>query len=154
VSNITFATPVTGAAQVGLTSPTYSLTQDRSPDDNAIQYAVTALGGTQTGVVSHSASAPFTAAVFAPKHIQTLGNPDVQGIYRSVPKNKWKFVFRKAVDVGNTKPEVAILRVEMEIPAGADVNDDINVRALLSLGFGLIAQESSGVGNMVVSGLW
>jgi len=42
---MTFAlsSPVTGAAQTGLTSPTYTVTADTPPDANAKQYAVTAL---------------------------------------------------------------------------------------------------------------
>lgn len=39
-------TPLTGAAQTGFTAPTYTLTLDVNPAQNAKQWAVTALGGT------------------------------------------------------------------------------------------------------------
>jgi len=53
-------TPVTGGAQTGFTAPTYTLSVDTAPDINGKQHAVTALGGTQAGVTSHSVSNPFT----------------------------------------------------------------------------------------------
>lgn len=50
---ISLTTPVTGAAQTGLTSPTYTHVVDTPPNAYTKQYAVTALGGTQTGVDVH-----------------------------------------------------------------------------------------------------
>lgn len=44
------SSPLTGASQSDLTSPTYTLTSDVAPNSNGEQAAVTALGGTQTGV--------------------------------------------------------------------------------------------------------
>jgi len=70
---ISYTNPVTGAAQTGLTSPTYTLVADIAPDVNGRQWAVSALGGTQTGVRTHSASDPFTITVMRPKVFQSLG---------------------------------------------------------------------------------
>jgi hypothetical protein len=72
--------PVTGAAQSGLTAPTYTLTADVAPAQNAKQYAVTALGGTQTGVISHSVAAPFTLAMFRQTGERT--RPELRGSER------------------------------------------------------------------------
>lgn len=58
--SFTLTSPITGAAQTGFTSPTYTLTSDLAPDNNGKQVAVTALGGTQVGVTTHSVAAPFT----------------------------------------------------------------------------------------------
>lgn len=54
------SSPVTGGTQTGLTSPTYTLTADIAPSALGKQHAVTALGGTQTGVRTSSAADPFT----------------------------------------------------------------------------------------------
>jgi len=64
--------PVTGASQTGFTAPTYTLTVDTAPDVNAKQWAVTALGGTQAGVSSHSVASPFTVTMFRPKVLRLL----------------------------------------------------------------------------------
>lgn len=34
--------PVTGSAQTGFTSPTYTITADKFPGNNGVQYAITA----------------------------------------------------------------------------------------------------------------
>lgn len=48
---IALSSPVTGGAQTGFTSPTYTLTADTPPaGSGGKQYAATALGGTQAGV--------------------------------------------------------------------------------------------------------
>ena len=58
---ISLTSPITGAAVTGLTSPTYTVAVDTPPNTWSKQWAVTALGGTQTGVdTSSSASRPFT----------------------------------------------------------------------------------------------
>ena len=86
--SFSLTSPVTGAAQAGLTSPTYTHAADTPPDVNAKQYAVTSLGGTQTGVLAHSVAAPFTTAMFRPKSFKALApvNP-VTGVLREVPSN-------------------------------------------------------------------
>lgn len=50
----TLTSPITGAAQTGFTTPTYTHVSDVAPEANGRQVAVTALGGTQTNVIAHS----------------------------------------------------------------------------------------------------
>jgi len=66
------ASPVTGAPITGFTSPTYTLIADTAPDVNGKAYAVSALGGTQAGVVVSSSSYPFTLLFTRPKVIRQL----------------------------------------------------------------------------------
>jgi hypothetical protein len=146
------SSPVTGAAQTGFTSATYTVVEDKAPDVNAVQYAVIELGGTQTGVSVHSASNPFTLTVTRPKVIRNLGNPDSSGIYRKVPVNTYTVLTRKGVDIGNTKKETSMVRTRLEIPAGADVDAE-QVRAALALHIGALTQLSASLGDMAVSGL-
>jgi len=147
--------PVTGAAQTGLTSPTYTVALDSAPDSNGKQYAVTALGGTQTGVTASSVSSPFTVTFVKPKVFKALGkaNPTT-GLISNVPRNIFNLNTRHGVIPLAGQPSTnMIIRTIIEVPAGADTADAANVRAALSLHFGVAAQVSSGIGDTIVSGV-
>jgi len=147
--------PVTGLAQTGLTSPTYTVALDTSPDANARQYAVTGLGGTQTGVTAQSVSSPFTTAMFRPKAYQSLGKPNpTTGLISNVPYNTYKVITRKGVTplAGQPVRNVLITTV-IEVPAGSDLADPNSIRAALSMHFGAISQGSSGIGDTTVQGI-
>lgn len=152
---VSLSTPVTGLAQTGLTSPTYTLTADQPPDVNAKQWAVTALGGTQTGVVTHTASSPFTVAFWKPRILKILGKPNpTTGLISNVPKNAHKVITRKGVTpAAGQPPQLLIVTTTMDCPAGAETYDAANVRAALSLHFGSLSQQSAGVGDSVVQGI-
>lgn len=148
-------TPVTGAAQTGLTSPTYTLSTDVAPSINGKQSAVTALGGTQTGVTTHSVAAPFTVTFVRPQTFKALGraNP-VTGLISSVPRNVYKTITRKGVLPLAGQPQTTMLVTTIiEVPAGSDLADAANVRAALSLHLGILAQQSAGIGDTAVSGV-
>jgi len=149
------SSPLTGAAQTGLTSPTYTLTSDIAPDSNGIQYAVTALGGTQTGVDTHSVSKPFTITAVRPKTFKPLGrlNP-VTGVVTQVPRNVWKFILRKGVSPLSGQADVPMLGyLVFEVPAGSDLADPENIRAGVSALIGLASDQSTEIGDALVSGL-
>ncbi len=148
-------TPVTGGAQTGLTSPTYTLLTDVAPTTLGKQYAVSALGGTQTNVRVHAVSDPFTITLSRAPNLKALqsANP-VTGRYGSVPKNVHKILLRKGVNfAANQAPEVMIGRVELEVPAGSDSYDPANIRAGLSLLIGALTQISAGIGDTAVTGV-
>jgi len=149
------ASPVTGGPQTGFTSPTYTLTSDTAPDATGRQYAVTTIGGTQSGVTAHSASSPFTATLFRPKSFKTLGVPDpATGIYYRVGKNSWKFIVRKGVTPAADQPPALLqITVHVDVPAGADTYDSTNVQAALSLTAGILWESSSDIGDSLVSGI-
>jgi hypothetical protein len=66
----------------------------------------------------------------------------------------YKIVVRKGVTVlSGQAPRVASVQCEIAIPAGADINDTPNVRAMLSLFVGAISQISASLGDTVVSGV-
>jgi hypothetical protein len=146
--------PVTGLAQTGLTSPTYTIVADIAPDVNGKQVAVSALGGTQTGVTTHTAASPFTGCYWRPKVPKALPPLGNNGQYPSIPTNTHKVVGRKGVTPGVGQPATLMtVRVEMDIPAGAETYDAANVRACLSFVFGLLSQQSSGIGDTVVTNI-
>jgi hypothetical protein len=152
---ITVTSPITGTAQTGLTAPTYTLTADTPPNPNGKQNAVTALGGTQTGVTTHSVAAPFTISAFRPATFKQLGkaNP-VTGIIANVPRNSYKVITRKGVLPLAGQPYTNMLiTTVIEVPAGADLADSANVRAALSAHIGAVSQQSAGIGDTAVSGI-
>jgi hypothetical protein len=152
---ISVSSPITGAAQTGFTSPTYTLTTDTAPSINGKQWAVTALGGTQAGVTVHSVAAPFTVSCFRPAVFKQLGkaNP-VTGLIASVPVNQYKVIGRKGVlPLAGQPYQVARCTVILDIPAGADLASPAEIRALLSATFGAVAQQSSGIGDTSVTGI-
>lgn len=148
------STPVTGATQTGLTSPTYTIAADSNPDNNGKQYYVSALGGTQSGVLAHSVAAPFTLSMFRPKVLKNLApvNP-VTGVLRSVPMNTYKVITRKGVlPLAGQAYKTAMIKTELDIPAGSDLADPLNLRAAISAHIGLLSQISNEIGNTVVTG--
>lgn len=152
---LSLTSPITGTAQTGLTTPTYTFVADVAPTINGRQHAVTALGGTQTGVRSHSATDPFTLTSFKPSVFQALGkaNPTT-GVVKFVPMNRYKLVSRKgAIPLAGQAPAVAMIETIISIPAGSDSADAANLRAMLSAHIGALSQQSSNWGDTVVQGV-
>lgn len=148
------STPVTGGAQTGLTSPTYTLSSDTFPDTNGKQHSVSALGGTQAGVRTHSGSQYFTLAGYKPKTYKVMGPISNGGVLSG--NNTFGVIARTMVypaGVANTsvagKP--AIVRFEISVPSGAEVNDAPQVRALLSAAIGALWAQSSNFGDMAIT---
>jgi hypothetical protein len=149
------ASPLTGAAVTGFTSPTYTLTSDVPPSINGKQYAVTALGGTQTGVESHTVSKPFTISFFRPVALRTLpqANP-VTGVIKDVPLNTYKLITRKGVEPAiNQNTIVARITTTIDVPAGADFYDQADLKAMISAHFGVGSAQASGIADVILSGI-
>lgn len=146
------SSPLTGGAQTGFTSPTYTFVTDTAPTSNGKQYAVTALGGTQAGVTVHSLSSPFTFTYTRPGSPKGLGNANSAGNYLNVPFNKSTLLVRKGLTPAANQPvKVGSIRIEFDIPAGADTYDASNVRALVACAAGILMQLSPGVGDTLVN---
>jgi len=146
---------ITGAAQTGLTTPGYTMTADTPPNINSKQSAVTQLTGTQVGVTPHSVASPFTVTVERPASAAVLGKPNpTTGLIASVPNNKYKVLTRKGVLPLAGQPfATALIRTEIQVPAGADTADAANIRAALSAHIGLLTAISAGVGDTAVNGI-
>lgn len=151
---VSVSSPITGTAQTGLTSPTYTVTSMAGPDANVKQWAVTALGGTQTGVDVHSVSRPFTISFWFPKILRVLPFLNSSGQLPSVPMNVYKWITRKGVTPLAGQPSTTlVITTEMSVPAGSDTVDAANIRAALSAHFGAVSQQSAGSGDTLVSGV-
>jgi hypothetical protein len=154
--SLLLTSPVTGGAQTGFTTPTYTLAVDSAPNSAGNQYAVSAIGGTQAGVdTSSSPSRPFTITLSRPTVLRQLPVVDpVTGVLRNVPMNVYTILVRKGVTpLAGQASRVAYVRVEYGIPAGADIADAPNIRAMESLAHGAIAQISASIGDTTVTGV-
>lgn len=152
---VALTTPVTGTAQTGLTSPTYTVVSDTPPNAYSKQWAVTALGGTQTGVDVHGASKPFTITFSRPQAVRSAPtvNPTT-GVMGTSPRNTYQVVVRKGTVPGvNQNPQVMVLRCDFGVVAGADLVEPEDIRAALSLLIGALSQQSSGLGDTLVNNL-
>lgn len=146
---------VTGAAITGLTSPTYTLTSDVAPAMNGKQFAVTALGGTQANVDVNSVSRPFTVTFFRPSVLRSLpaANP-VTGVIKNISKNTYKLITRKGMaPAANQSGFPAVVTTTIEIPAGADVYEPEDIKAMLSCHFGAGFSNASGIADTVLTGV-
>lgn len=152
---IQLTSPVTGATVTGLTSPTYTVIVDTPPNINGKQWAVSALGGTQTGVDVNSVSKPFTLTFFRPANLRTLPAPSpTTGVVKDIPTNQYKFITRKgAVPAAGQGPLVPRITTVFEIPAGVDSYEPEEIRAMVSAHIGALSQQSSGIADTLLSGV-
>lgn len=146
---------ITGSAQTGLTTPGYTITADKAVDVNGVQWAITALTGTQTGVVAHSMGNPFTVSYYRPKAFKTLGQPNpTTGRIANIQTNRSQLLTRKGViPLAGQPVQTAFVKTYIEIPAGADVADPASIRAALSAHIGALSQISAGIGDTVITGV-
>ncbi len=151
---ITMTGVITGAAVTGLTTPTYTLTADTAADDNTRQSAVTALGGTQTGVSVHSVSNPFTSTVSRPRTLKTLGKANLNGLISNVGRNTYKWLVRKgALPLAGQPTAISLIRTDFEVPAGTESADLINLKAMLSFWGGFANSNASGFADTFTNAL-
>jgi hypothetical protein len=147
------ASPVTGAPITGFTSPTYTLVADTAPDVNGKAYAVSALGGTQVGVVISSTSNPFTLLFAKPKVIRFLAALGLNGRLPFVPRNVFTISVRKGVTPLAGQPIVpCVLKLEIPVPAGADLADKASIGAALSLLAGVLWEQSDQLYDSIIAG--
>jgi len=148
------SSPVTGAAITGLTSPTYTIVSDTPPSINAKTYAVTALGGTQTGVLTHSPDTPFNVTFKRPALLKTLGSKNpITGQYTQVPKNEYGMFFRKGVAIQTGQYDVLAVDIRFRVPAGAATYDSVQMKALASFLGGMITAQIQGVLDTELTGV-
>lgn len=147
---------VTGGAQTGFTSPSYTVTADNAPDNRSKQYAVTALGGTQVGVSAHSVNAPFTVTFKRPSILKTVTLAFLNGVtgqYSRVPSNEYSMIVRKAAQVALNQWFINEFRISMKIAAGTETYDAPNVKAGLSMAIGSANTNSAGIGDTLTTGI-
>jgi hypothetical protein len=142
-------TSITGVVLNGFSAPTYTLALDTPPANNAKQSIVTALGGTQTGVRTHTPSDPFSITVSKPVIPVPYPKTNLQGVVGKAGRNKYVMLIRKGtLPLTGQSPQVSDLRIETNVVSGADVNDKANLAALYSAGAALLNREAA---NLLVA---
>lgn len=153
--SLTLTSPITGGAQTGFTSPTYSHVADTAPAVNSKQYAITALGGTQTGASAHSVGSPFTVTHFRPLRLNTLpaANP-ITGVVKGGGRNKYRQLVRKgALAYASATPDIVVVDTTISVPAGVETYSPAEVRAAISAAIGALNQLSAGFGDTAITGV-
>ena len=147
------SSPVTGAAQTGFTSPTFTLVLDRFPGPNGVQYAVSALGGTQTGATANTAASPFLVSVERPVSLKT---PKINsaGIIFSPGRNRHRVATRKGMVAVTGQPALeAICETFIAVPVGAETVSAAEIRSMLSAHIGVLTQYDAALGDQMASGV-
>jgi hypothetical protein len=146
--------PVVGATVTGLTNPTYTLTADLAPSATGKQYAVTALGGTQTSVRTHTISSPFTVTWFRDPQFKQLPPLNQNGELARVPMNKHRFIMRVGLQpLAGQAYRTGIIRCEMDIPAGSELADPAQLKAAFSCLGGILSVNADAHYSSVSTGV-
>lgn len=148
------ASPITGAPGSGLTSPTYTIAVDAPPAQNAKQWYVTALGGTQTNVSISSVDKPFTITVYRPAVFRRLPpvNP-VTGILPPAGRNVHTVLTRKGgLPLAGQQPQLILMKTEISVPVGVELTDFPALAAAMSAHIGALWEQSNEWGDAVASG--
>lgn len=146
---------VTGTAISGLTSPSFTLVVDNTPDPYKRKSYVSAIGGSNPSVTKHSISSPFyMEGVRGAKMLPQPPFNAVTGMFKeNVPKNKVRLYFRKGLTVLSGAPlDFGDIDITVRVPAGAEQNDQVNVAAMYSLAAAALAQMAQGMFDTSVTG--
>lgn len=142
----TMSGAISGAAVTGFTTPTYTLSADSAGANNQRQSYVSALGGTQAGVNAHTVAQPFTVTVDRPRTLRQLGKANLNGLIANVGRNTYGILVRKGVVPLVGQPyQVAIFRVNIEVPTGSDTADIANLKGMISFASGFITANVNGI---------
>jgi hypothetical protein len=155
--SISLTSPVTGGAQTGFTTPTYTIAVDNPPNaTTGKQWSVTAVSGAGNTPRLHSISDPFTVTHERPGLLKSLAGliSGTTGLYGTVPENVYTAIrVRKGVNIAaNNIPRVMVLDMKARIPAGSDAFNPVDIRAAVSFAVGCLNQASSGLGDTLVTG--
>lgn len=151
---LTFPSPITGAAQTGLTSPTYTNSSMPAPTQAGKQVGVTALGGTQTNVRISSASDPFWLNWVVPATLKSQRLDSAGNLIGTQQYNTFRLLGSKGViTIAGGAAVPMRIRFEVDVPCGSDVNDPANIRAGISAFIGALWAQASNIGDSLVTGI-
>jgi hypothetical protein len=146
---------INGTAQNGgFTTPTFTTVASSTTFPNGKGYVVTAKGGTQPGAVDvSSASRPFSLLAQRPANVRLLPALNANGVLPNVPVNSYSLNTRKGVTVLAGQASVnASMKSTINVPAGSDLADPSNLRAMISAHIGALQQMSAEIGETSLTG--
>lgn len=127
---IALAGPTAAITAGSLTAATYTFTADMASDLRSKVFVVSAIGGTQTGVNTHSVDAPKQFIVKKPaQFLQPSSYNSTTGRYGKVPKNVTRVIGRGSANVAAGQVELIPITMDIGIPAGSMTYDRPNVEA-------------------------
>lgn len=139
---INLTTALTGKVIGAFTAPTYTLAEDRGPNNWTKQSIVTAAGGTQTGVRTHSPSDPFTISVSKQAQPAAAPKAGYNGVLGKVGRNKIEALVRKGtIPLTGQASQVSEIRIGISTVSGAEVNDVPNVTAMYVAAHAVLDRE-------------
>jgi len=153
--SISLSSPVTGAAQTGFTSPTYTLVQDTAVSQNAKRWIVSVCGGTQTGARAHSVSDEFSITFVKPltmKMVQAFSSL-LPNSFKPAYNRYWVIVKKGGIPASGLVSVPTTMRIPIDVAAGVENYDAANMRAMLSLAIGALNQISAGLGDTIANGV-
>lgn len=144
---------IAGGAQTGFTAPAHTSTTDQPPTDKiAKKFIVTTATG-QPSARIHSGADPFSITFSRPSRIQNAPVVSLNGvIVGTVPLNVYEVWVHKGMYVAGTNVRTGFIHARFGIPAGADLVDPANVRAMHSYFIGSLSNQSSGWGDSTIQG--
>lgn len=129
---INLTTLLSGLSVGALVSPTYTLTEDRGPNNWTRQSIVTAVGGTMPGVRTHSMSDPFTLAVSRQAQPAAAPRVGTSGIVGKLGRNTVKAKIRKGtIPLVGQAAQISDIDIAINVVSGAETADLNNVTALI-----------------------
>jgi len=152
--SLTLTSPITGGAQTGFTTPSYTIVADTAPTTSGKQYAISAMSGAGVPVDPSTTSRPYTVTLSRPAILKSLSVVDpITGVLRSVPRNSFTCIVRKGVTpLAGQAPAVLVAKLTVDVPAGADLADAANLRSAMSVLVGALNQVSAGFGDTLIAG--
>jgi hypothetical protein len=152
-----FAIPstITGVNIAALSSAVFTVVAAQAPESNAVRGLLTALtSGTAANVRYHAVSDPFDFTVWAPKAPRSLPaqNP-VTGIRPAIPSNNHSIVLRKGLKPASDVAAIpSMFKFSMDIPAGAESYDPVQIAAALSSMAGLLNAKAASLYDNALTG--
>jgi len=150
------ATNVTASAVPGATSLVFVESADSFAHGKFdLQFKYDSFTGTLSGLVGNTKVTPFTSSLTLPSVYQKAPTQNaITGVYSKPKTNTYKFVHRKAVAVtpGGAQTETAIVRITYELPAGCELHDAPNLKALVGLVGGFHSLHSTDIANLLLTG--
>jgi hypothetical protein len=85
--------------------------------------------------------------MFVPKVLKILGTPNpATGVISNVPTNVYKVIIRKGMTPLTGQPvQIGLSRTELSIPAGCELNDLPNVKAMVAMNAGIFQVNANGI---------
>lgn len=153
--SLTITGTIAGTAVTSAPTPVFTATEDSSAGPNFRRWYITTVA-TANGAAAHSVSCPFYVELHRPAVFKPAPQYDASGtrvVSGPVGRNTFKIRIIKGVNAAANLPSILLFEGVFQVPAGADVADAPNVRAVMSLLGGLINEDPVNLTETFVTGL-